>query len=142
MSTVQIQYILERLNEIITSSSINEPLQEFIDELKFNINVDKNKPPPILVKPVPNTKPVKYEEQLKLRLKITDQNNLSLIKFKEFEQDMHEDMQIDDEKLWYSAMCRIGSKYNLDYEYLVDWMVENNYIRTSIDNQIAKKGLF
>jgi len=55
---------------------------------------------------------------------------------------MHEDMQIDDEKLWYSAMCRIGSKYNLDYEYLVDWMVENNYIRTSIDNQIAKKGLF
>ncbi|MBT5212884.1 hypothetical protein HOB25_00025 [bacterium] len=142
MSTVQTQYILERLNEIITSSSINEPLQEFIDELKFNINVDKNKPPPILVKPVPNTKPVKYEEQLKLRLKITDQNNLSLIKFKEFEQDMHEDMQIDDEKLWYSAMCRIGSKYNLDYEYLVDWMVENNYIRTSIDNQIAKKGLF
>ena len=142
MSTVKTQYILERLNEIITSSSINEPLQEFIDELKFNINVDKNKPPPILVKPVPNTKPVKYEEQLKLRLKITDQNNLSLIKFKEFEQDMHEDMQIDDEKLWYSAMCRIGSKYNLDYEYLVDWMVENNYIRTSIDNQIAKKGLF
>jgi len=142
MSTVQTQYILERLNEIITSSSINEPLQEFIDELKFNINLDKNKPPPILVKPVPNTKPVKYEEQLKLRLKITDQNNLSLIKFKEFEQDMHEDMQIDDEKLWYSAMCRIGSKYNLDYEYLVDWMVENNYIRTSIDNQIAKKGLF
>ena len=142
MSTVQTQYILERLNKIITSSSINEPLQEFIDELKFNINVDKNKPPPILVKPVPNTKPVKYEEQLKLRLKITDQNNLSLIKFKEFEQDMHEDMQIDDEKLWYSAMCRIGSKYNLDYEYLVDWMVENNYIRTSIDNQIAKKGLF
>ena len=142
MSTVQTQYILERLNEIITSSSINEPLQEFIDELKLNINVDKNKPPPILVKPVPNTKPVKYEEQLKLRLKITDQNNLSLIKFKEFEQDMHEDMQIDDEKLWYSAMCRIGSKYNLDYEYLVDWMVENNYIRTSIDNQIAKKGLF